>query len=334
MFTKFSSILQFREVKRNVEWDAQYRGLDENQQPIMDRAATLPTLSYTGTVKIHGTNAAISYAGNEVYCQSREHTITPEKDNAGFARWVSELPAYVHDMLRALYGHDAVIFGEWCGGNIQKGVAISGLPKMFVIFAVQTPTGDESYENWQDLVYEPSLHKYGIYISRTFGVWNIDIDFEKPEVAIDKMNALTLAIEAECPVGKFFGRSGIGEGLVWVPDTYSKKRSRLVFKTKGSEHSKTKVKKLAAVDPDKVASARAYAEKHVHNERLEQAYAWLAEMGHPQNEKSTGIFIKRVVDDVAKEESDELTFNNLTDKDVNGLMSNIARKWFFTKFNK
>ena len=26
------------------------------------------------------------------------------------------------------------IYGEWCGGNIQKGVAINGLNKMFVIF--------------------------------------------------------------------------------------------------------------------------------------------------------------------------------------------------------
>jgi hypothetical protein len=205
---------------------------------------------------------------------------------------------------------------------------------MFVIFAVQTPTVDENDERWQDLIYEPYLNTHGIYISRQFGVWNLDIDFEKPEIAIYAMNTFTLAIEKECPVGKFFSQSGIGEGLVWVPDTYSKKRSRLVFKTKGSAHSETKVKKLAAVDPDKVAGARAYAEKHVHNERLEQAYAWLAEMGHPQHEKSTGLFIKHVVDDVAKEESDELAFNGLTDKDVNGLMSNIARKWFFTKFNK
>ena len=334
MFTKFSSISQFREVRRNVEWDTQYRGMDEEGHPIMDRTATLPTLSYTGTVKCHGTNAAIGYADGEFWCQSREHTITPENDNAGFARWVSELPTSVHDTLRAIYGHDAVVFGEWCGGNIQKGVAISGLPKMFVIFAVRSPAENENDEPWQDLICEPSLNTHGIYTSHQFGVWNIDIDFENPKTAIEKMNALTLTIEAECPVGKFFGKSGIGEGLVFLPDAYNKKRSRLTFKVKGSKHSQSKIKKLAAVDCEKVAGARAFAEKHVHNERLEQAYAWLGEMSRPQHEKSTGLFIKRVVDDVAKEESDELAFNGLTDKDVNGIISSIARKWFFTKLNK
>ena len=68
MFTKFSSISQFREVRRNVEWDTQYRGMDEEGHPIMDRTATLPTLSYTGTVKIHGCfdeNTEVSLANGQ-----------------------------------------------------------------------------------------------------------------------------------------------------------------------------------------------------------------------------------------------------------------------------
>lgn len=336
MFQKFPSINQFREVKRNVEWDAQYRGDDADGQPILDRTASLPTLGYTGTVKLHGTNAAINYQNGTFTCQSRENEITPEKDNAGFARWVNGLPASVHEILRGAYpkADELVIFGEWCGGNIQPGVAIAGLPKMFVVFAVQVVTNDENNEAWCDLVVLPELEKHGIYESRQFGVWDIDIDFEKPARAIEKMNELTLQIEKQCPAGKFFGREGVGEGLVWTPNQYSKKRSRLVFKTKGSEHSKTKVKKLAAVNPEKVESARVFAEKHVHNERLEQAYAWLAQAGHPQNEKATGYFVKRVVDDVVKEEGDELAFNGMNEKDVSGIMSTIARKWFFGRFNR
>lgn len=336
MFQAFPSINQFREVKRNVEWDAQFRGLDADEQPILDRTATLPTLGYEGTVKLHGTNAAINYSEDGVAFQSRENLITPEKDNAGFARWASELPAEVHQsVLRAYDMKRIVVFGEWCGGNIQKGVAISGLPKMFVVFAVQEITGDENNEVWLNLLALPDLSAYRIYNSRQFGVFYAYIDFEKPEIAIDKMNALTLEVENECPVGKAFGQTGVGEGIVWAPVfPQGKKNSRYLFKTKGSKHSETKVKKLAAVDPEKVANARAFAEKHVHPERLEQAYAWLAQAGHAQNEKSTGVFIKRVVDDVHKEESDELSFNGLTDKDVNGIMSTLARKWFFGKFNQ
>lgn len=50
----FPSIDQFSHVRRNVQWKAQYRGLDENNEPIMDRTAVMPVLSYEGTVKLHG----------------------------------------------------------------------------------------------------------------------------------------------------------------------------------------------------------------------------------------------------------------------------------------
>lgn len=50
----FPSIDQFSHVRRNVQWKSQYRGQDEKDEPIMDRTASMPTLSYEGTVKLHG----------------------------------------------------------------------------------------------------------------------------------------------------------------------------------------------------------------------------------------------------------------------------------------
>lgn len=50
----FPSIDQFSHVRRNILWKAQYCGQDANNEPIMDRTATMPTLSYEGTVKLHG----------------------------------------------------------------------------------------------------------------------------------------------------------------------------------------------------------------------------------------------------------------------------------------
>lgn len=55
----FPSIEQFSHVRRNVQWKAQYRGHDENNEPIMDRTAQMPVLAYIGTTKLHGTNFAL-----------------------------------------------------------------------------------------------------------------------------------------------------------------------------------------------------------------------------------------------------------------------------------
>lgn len=65
--------------------------------------------------KIDGTNSAIIIRdGVVVGCQSRNRLITPENDNFGFARWVSENG----DELAGL--GDGRHFGEWAGPGIQK----------------------------------------------------------------------------------------------------------------------------------------------------------------------------------------------------------------------
>jgi hypothetical protein len=69
------------------------------------------------TEKIDGTNAAIGVLDDgTVYAQSRKKLITPEQDNAGFARWVSEN----EETLREFLG-PGLHFGEWWGKGIQRG---------------------------------------------------------------------------------------------------------------------------------------------------------------------------------------------------------------------
>ena len=69
------------------------------------------------TEKIDGTNAAIGVLDDgTVYAQSRKKLITPEQDNAGFARWVADNA----DALRAHLG-PGLHFGEWWGRGIQRG---------------------------------------------------------------------------------------------------------------------------------------------------------------------------------------------------------------------
>ena len=93
-FVTFPSIEQFRNVVREVKHKATYVGQDENDQPIYNPSAVLPTLSFLGSVKLHGTNAGIVYNWDELafeyvpHVQSKNQIITPIKDNAGFATFV------------------------------------------------------------------------------------------------------------------------------------------------------------------------------------------------------------------------------------------------------
>lgn len=138
-FIKFPSIGQFRDAIKQVQSECAYHNV------------ALPTVEFRGTVKLHGTNAAVVIAKDGTWhCQSRERIITPESDNAGFAAWVYGCKAYwdqlAQSLSHAIDGEDETmqIYGEWCGGNIQKGVGLSHLPKMFVIFAVRFSEDAES----------------------------------------------------------------------------------------------------------------------------------------------------------------------------------------------
>jgi hypothetical protein len=70
----------------------------------------------TITEKIDGTNACILITEDDRFvCQSRSRIITPEDDNAGFARWAYENR---EELTRFLgFGRH---FGEWWGAGIQR----------------------------------------------------------------------------------------------------------------------------------------------------------------------------------------------------------------------
>ena len=140
----FPEIGQFRQVIKLVHDNTRYSGRDENDNPIYNPAIILPKFTFTGSVKLHGTNAGVTLTKDgEMYAQSRENIITVEKDNAGFAFFVESNKENFKKLFKTLEIEKlkdvdyVTIFGEWSGGNIQKGVSINGLPKMLVIFAVK-----------------------------------------------------------------------------------------------------------------------------------------------------------------------------------------------------
>jgi hypothetical protein len=326
---KFNDISQFRETLRNVQHKAQFVKLDDNGDTIMNRLAVCPKLICESTPKIHGSNLSIVIKGDVVECQSRNNLISIDNDCYGFARFISNLPTDVILEFKKLFGDNVAIFGEFAGLGIQQNVAVSQLEKFWSIFRVE----DINTGNWIDLsnVEFAPFNQYRIYCVRQFGVETLEIDWEHPAEAINKMNELTLAVEAECPVGKYFGVSSIGEGRVWIINHPEYKSSKFVWKIKGNLHSKSHVKKLASVDIEKMANIDAFIDKHLSEERLVQGWNWLIEMKHPLTEASTGIYLKWIFNDVIKEENDELIGSGLTQKDLGGALSKKARIWFFTK---
>lgn len=348
--SKFPHIEQFRTVIKRVHDVTRYSGKDENGNPVYAEYKPLPTLKFIGTVKSHGTNAGIGRTNDGTHwCQSRENIITPEKDNAGFATFCHK-HKLVFDSIFDKLEYDkekyvgAVMYGEWCGSGIQKGVGISRLEKMFIVFNIKLLTSDDSEDNWvsDDVVKQivNNVDDSQIYNIFRFGKYEIDIDFAHPELSSNKLVELTQEVEKDCPIARYFlgpefQDELIGEGIVWHCCTPPYVGGAYMFKTKGQRHSASKVKTLASVDVEKVNSIKECVEKIITDNRLNQGLDHLR-LNHleivPQN---LGTFIKWVVTDAIREELDTIVESNLEPKEIGGVASKVARDWFFanTQFN-
>src|SRR6185369_4011070 len=109
---------------QQIASEERYLGLDEQGNPKYDAFKVLPKVTFTGTIKLHGTNSAVVMAGDEFWVQSRENVITPTKDNCGCAAhfYGSEKQTSIKniiDGLRTKYNipkeRIVVLFGEWVG---------------------------------------------------------------------------------------------------------------------------------------------------------------------------------------------------------------------------
>jgi hypothetical protein len=325
----YPSIEQFRNAIHKVTCKARQSGVDVNGDPMYDHTKVLPVLTYEGTVKLHGTNSAVGrlYSDDSsitYWFQSRENVINIEKDNAGFARHFQHL-IELDNLFSTLSGKEIVIFGEWCGGSIQPNVGIAKLSKRFVVFGVLI----DGVWQGKEVVSKVKHETVGVYNIYDYQCETITIDFNRPEIAQNKLSELTIKVEQSCPVAKAMGVDGVGEGIVWKCVTPGWESPEFYFKVKGELHSATKVKTLAAVDVELVASQREFAEKTVTENRCRQGIDKLREAGKKLDRTSVGDFIKWVVADVEKEESDTAKASGLDIKKASGEVTKAARTWFF-----
>ena len=324
----FTKIGQYKNVIKDVLYESNRDGV------------VPPTLKFTGTVKMHGSNAGISYIpGEHLSVQSRTRIVTPTDDNAGWANFVEERKEAFETLMEALlvensskeavHNYTPILFGEWCGGNIQKGIALNELPKMFVVFAVKyvnVNDPEDSYYAQTRVKDEEQL----IFNILDFPMFEIEIDFNKPQIAQNQIVQWVEQVEALCPVGKHFGVEGIGEGIVF--SNYDENGHRKhIFKAKGKKHSTCNVKTIAPVDLEKMKSIEEFTDYAFTENRCNQAIEQVFIGTNTEvDQKGTGNFIKWVVSDIIAEETDTMTASNLTSKDIGKYVSKLAKNWFFT----
>lgn len=334
-FIKFPSISAFKDCIKKVKSNSTYIGKNEDGWPIFDDTKKLPTIEYKGTVKIHGTNASIVFCKDQFYVQSRNRIITPDSDNYGFATFaysVLETNPFKPDVINEY--ETVLVYGEWTGPGVQDGVGVNGIPeKIFVVFNIIGILGGKEFvldnslaEDWHPRIY--NIDKFGVY--------SLTIDFDKPAASQAYLIQLCDMVEKECPVAKFFGISGIGEGVVWAPkDTVTYSDPGYRFKVKGEKHngsSETKI--LAPIDVEKVASISDFIKDTVTEGRLLQGLEYLKEMNKPLDRTSTGEFIRWITGDIIKEHTDVMAASYISIKDLSAPLSIKARNWYFGKIDE
>lgn len=337
---KYPDTGQFRNVVATVNRMATFVGLDDNGDAILDETLPKPTLTFKGTIKLHGTNAGVSYNDESgIYTQSKGNTYSLDMTSShmgftSFVRTKEQLFLNTINHIKDKWGIDTsiytiTVYGEWVGTGVQKTVAISELPKSLYVFGIKIskpndPNFDSYWLDASELRFPEMDNCWNIYEFETF---EIEIDFNNPQLVQNKFVELINYVEDECPVAKHFGVSGIGEGIVW---TGSYKGQTLIFKTKGEKHAgKSKVKTLKSVDEGRLAIVNEVVDKITPIWRLNQMFNEATNQGNDIDRKHLGTYIKMVIEDVMKEDHDIIVDAGLEPKEITKGVSNIARMYFF-----
>jgi hypothetical protein len=336
-FKEYHKIRQFKDIVRDITFKANYKGKNENGEPIYEESPK-PILKFKGTVKLHGTNAMVYYTPEKgIMAGKRTSGLNPEQLTAhmGFNQFVQVTKKdYFTELLADLYSrlckdteyNQVILYGEWAGKSIQKGVAISELSKSFYIFDCKIVNTETDKFEWITLSQLPALSESNIYLITDFPNWEIDIDFNNPALSQNKLVELTLAVEKECPVAKQLGISGTGEGIVWKTEWEGE---RYIFKVKGEEHSSSKIKTLASVNEQSITSIMEFVEYACTTNRIEQGIKEI----NATEKKDMPELLKWIANDIIAEENEALQANYLEWTHVAKEISNRVRQYFFNKLN-
>ena len=317
---------------------ASYLGKDEDGNAMYTEDYELPTITFNGTVKIHGTNGGVILRDDIIYPQSRDRLLSLMEDNKGFASFVLEqewaFKAIFEDIKERIgsISYDSIIiYGEWAGGSVQKGIGLSKLPKLFYIIGVKLKHDDGTPSTWVNI---DGLRSEGckIYNIRDFEQFNITINFNNIAKARASLKAMQDYVEYRCPVAaKLLRIEGelIGEGIVFQGEYQG---NPLSFKVKGEKHSKGRSKGPRVYTEEELATmsaVKACATKLFTYSRCNQALDELFAENEPLEIKQIGPYLKWMGKDHNKELANIIAKDyKLEVKSVVKELNHMAKKYF------
>ena len=308
----------------------------------------IKSASFTGTVKLHGSNAGIRFERDSQrgVPQSRRQVLADGLGLAGFGVFAN-LPAVQAEMGRlaeavlwAFPKHDAVTFyGEWCGGNVQKGVALNQLPKQWVVYDYTVTIGSQG-EDTRHLPFgsrfSADLSAIGLRSIVEAPKAHVDVDFTDAE-SLRQFKAfvedITFDWTAECPWGKINGVTGLGEGAVWTADGELYHHRDMRFKSKGEaftgRNHKVRIKKDEGPIAAHMIEMTEFLQQVAHPRRLEQMVFEVTD-GSPDDleMRHIGAAIKWLLKDVRDEDAEALAIimHKVGEKTVTRQLSTYARE--------
>jgi hypothetical protein len=173
----------------------------------------------------------------------------------------------------------------------------------------------------------------GIYNISRGGLFRTTLEAQPQKNKKDLMNDMTLKVENECPFGKSFGISGIGEGIVWKIDGDLGGNAKFWIKTKGPKHQGTHTEDLkkTGLSEDVVRRATQFADAAVTEQRLNQAWDYLVEMDVKRNRAAVAKFVEWLKKDVELEEKNEIVEMGIEVIALRKAIGLVGKAWYVQK---
>lgn len=302
---------------------------------------SVASFTYRGKMKLHGTNAGITFDNGVAHPQKRSSFITVCDDNAGFAKFVSNLEIKDNST-------NMVIYGEWAGPGVQKSDAVTMISdKCFFVFSVLDLDNNT-------MIIDPT--ELEVIVSNTFGKdyesqrvyvlpWHtqpMSIDFSRQPTCQRFIDGVMAEVDERIAkedeyIKQTFGVSGPGEGLVmygiegYLLDGTPLDANSLLsycFKAKTEKHAVQKTKSRNHVAPERPEGIDDFIDSFYTEQRFEQV---LNQIGGEATREKTGQFIKAVMTDVYKESEQEILLADFDWKDVPRYAASKVKSWWFTR---
>lgn len=337
---KFHSIKQYSDIVDKIRSKYDFASKSANE------TIPLPKLNFIGRPKLHGANSSIVCDSDfNLTYQSRLKELSINDDSYGFCNHMSkfeeelknkfkEIAPKIFNLFLTENKEDikVIVYGEWVGKSLKNDTAICNIPNTLIVFDICVyNVSKEKMYYLPGFIDEFTLLPVRILPITLFKQYEINIDFNKPQEYEELLSNLTLKVEEECPVARWFGHHGIGEGIVWNYYNPLDPSNVLRFKIKGKRHAIRVQRQLTSAEIEVIKSTQEFVKYCVTEERLLQGLEYLKQSNLELKKENLGTFLKWLINDIKSEEATTISSNGLDEKLINVEVSRNGKDWYLDK---